>query len=48
MKMLYLEIMQRNVTWPSDMPILAPKDAIAPTLSEIPSDQLPVYSTASP
>lgn len=35
------------VAWPCEMPILAPKDATAPTLAEIPRDQLPVYSAGS-
>lgn len=32
-----------NVVWPCDAPILASKDARAPTLAEIPSELLPEY-----
>lgn len=35
------------VAWPCSVPILAPKDATAPTLSQIPRSQLPVLSAAS-
>ena len=31
------------IAWPCDVPILAAKDAAAPTLAEIPTEQLPVY-----
>lgn len=31
------------VAWPADSPILAPKDAAAPTLAEIPRELLPLY-----
>jgi len=32
-----------TVAWPCDAPILAPKDAAAPTLAEIPTELLPLY-----
>lgn len=31
------------VAWPCDEPVLAPKDAAAPSLAEIPRELLPVY-----
>ena len=34
------------VEWSCDTPILAPKDAAAPTLAEIPRELLPVYRAA--
>lgn len=35
------------IDWPCRAPILAPKDATAPTLAEIPAELLPAYSLSS-